>query len=250
LDTRFRGNDKKEQDMTPGLSGRIALITGASRGIGRACAIALAQAGAHVILVARTVGGLEEADDAIQKVGGTATLVPMDLRDFDAIDRLGASIYERWGKLDALLGNAGVLGTLTPLAQIGPKQFQEVMDVNVTANWRLIRSMDPLLRQSAAARVVFISSGAAKKHTPYWGAYAVSKAALEMLALTYAAECIGSTVKVNLLNPGPMRTAMRAKAMPGEDPNDLVTPEAVTPKVVEMLSSSYDQSETTIDFRA
>ena len=210
--------------MTPGLSGRIALITGASRGIGRACAIALAQAGAHVILVARTVGGLEEADDAIQKVGGTATLVPMDLRDFDAIDRLGASIYERWGKLDALLGNAGVLGTLTPLAQIGPKQFQEVMDVNVTANWRLIRSMDPLLRQSAAARVVFISSGAAKKHTPYWGAYAVSKAALEMLALTYAAECIGSTVKVNLLNPGPMRTAMRAKAMPGEDPNDLVTP--------------------------
>ncbi len=236
--------------MTPGLSGRIALITGASRGIGRACAIALAQAGAHVILVARTVGGLEEADDAIQKVGGTATLVPMDLRDFDAIDRLGASIYERWGKLDALLGNAGVLGTLTPLAQIGPKQFQEVMDVNVTANWRLIRSMDPLLRQSAAARVVFISSGAAKKHTPYWGAYAVSKAALEMLALTYAAECIGSTVKVNLLNPGPMRTAMRAKAMPGEDPNDLVTPEAVTPKVVEMLSSSYDQSETTIDFRA
>jgi NAD(P)-dependent dehydrogenase (short-subunit alcohol dehydrogenase family) len=250
LDTRFRGNDKKEQDMTPGLSGRIALITGASRGIGRACAIALAQAGAHVILVARTVGGLEEADDAIQKVGGTATLVPMDLRDFDAIDRLGASIYERWGKLDALLGNAGVLGTLTPLAQIGPKQFQEVMDVNVTANWRLIRSMDPLLRQSAAARVVFISSGAAKKHTPYWGAYAVSKAALEMLALTYAAECIGSTVKVNLLNPGPMRTAMRAKAMPGEDHNDLVTPEAVTPKVVEMLSSSYDQSETTIDFRA
>ncbi len=236
--------------MTPGLSGRIALITGASRGIGRACAIGLAQAGAHVILVARTVGGLEEADDAIQKVGGTATLVPMDLRDFDAIDRLGASIYERWGKLDALLGNAGVLGTLTPLAQIGPKQFQEVMDVNVTANWRLIRSMDPLLRQSAAARVVFISSGAAKKHTPYWGAYAVSKAALEMLALTYAAECIGSTVKVNLLNPGPMRTAMRAKAMPGEDPNDLVTPEAVTPKVVEMLSSSYDQSETTIDFRA
>lgn len=235
--------------MTPGLSGRIALITGASRGIGRACAIALAQAGAHVILVARTVGGLEEADDAIQKVGGTATLVPMDLRDFDAIDRLGASIYERWGKLDALLGNAGVLGTLTPLAQIGPKQFQEVMDVNVTANWRLIRSMDPLLRQSAAARVVFISSGAAKKHTPYWGAYAVSKAALEMLALTYAAECIGSTVKVNLLNPGPMRTAMRAKAMPGEDPDDLVTPEAVTPKVVEMLSSSYDQSETTIDFR-
>src|SRR5690606_11591615 len=200
--------------MTSNLSGRIALVTGASRGIGRASAIALAKAGAHVICVARTVGGLEETDDEIQKAGGTATLVPMNLRDFDAIDRLGASIYERWGKLDALLGNAGVLGTLTPLAQLGPKVFQEVMEVNVTANWRLIRSMDPLLRQSDAARVLFVSSGSARKHTPYWGAYAVSKAALEMLALTYAAECVTTNIKVNLLNPGPMRTAMRAKAMP------------------------------------
>jgi len=174
--------------MTKAMAGRTALITGASRGIGRAAALALAGAGAHVILVARTTGGLEETDDAIQKIGGTATLVPMNLRDFDAIDRLGASIYERWGKLDAMLGNAGVLGTLTPLAQITPKGFAEVMEVNVTANWRLIRSMDPLLRQSDAGRVLFVSSGAAKKHTPYWGAYAVSKAALEMLALTYAAE--------------------------------------------------------------
>ena len=209
----------------------------------------MAKAGAHVILTARTVGGLEEADDEIRKVGGTATLVPMNLRDFDAIDRLGASIYERWGKLDALLGNAGVLGTLTPLAQLGPKVFQEVMEVNVTANWRLIRSMDPLLRQSDAGRVLFVSSGAARKHTPYWGAYAVSKAALEMLALTYAAECVTSNVKVNLLNPGPMRTAMRAKAMPGEDPETLPSPDEIAPQVVEMLSPSFAQSEMIVDFR-
>jgi NAD(P)-dependent dehydrogenase (short-subunit alcohol dehydrogenase family) len=235
--------------MTKPLDGRVALITGASRGIGRASAIALAKAGAHVILTARTVGGLEETDDEIQKLGGTATLVPMNLRDFDAIDRLGASIYERWGKLDALLGNAGVLGTLTPLAQLGPKVFQEVMEVNVTANWRLIRSMDPLLRQSDAGRVLFVSSGAARKHTPYWGAYAVSKAALEMLALTYAAECVTSNVKVNLLNPGPMRTAMRAKAMPGEDPASLPSPDEIAPQVVEMLSPSFTQSEAIIDFR-
>ena len=230
-------------------SGRIALVTGASRGIGRAAALALAEAGAHVILVARTTGGLEETDDAIQKIGGTATLVPMNLRDFDAIDRLGASIYERWGKLDAMLGNAGVLGTLTPLAQITPKGFAEVMEVNVTANWRLIRSMDPLLRQSDAGRVLFVSSGAAKKHTPYWGAYAVSKAALEMLALTYAAECRDTNLKVNLLNPGPMRTAMRAKAMPGEDPATLPTPDEIAPQIVEMLSPSFGESETIANFR-
>lgn len=235
--------------MTRGLEGRIALITGASRGIGRAAAIALAQAGAHVILVARTVGGLEEADDEIQKLGGTATLVPMNLRDGDAIDRLGASIFERWGRLDAFLGNAGVLGQLTPLAHMEPKTFQEVMEVNVTANWRLIRSLDPLLRLSDAGRVLFVTSGAARKHTAFWGAYAVSKAALESLALTYAAECEGSKVKVNLFNPGPVRTAMRKKAMPGEDPNTLPAPENLAPAIVEMLSPGYDRNETVINFR-
>src|SRR5690348_4637182 len=203
MDSRLCGNDKKKKPMSA-LSGRIALVTGASRGIGRAAAIALAKAGAHVILVARTVGGLEEADDEIQKIGGTATLVPMNLRDGEAIDRLGASIFERWGRLDAFLGNAGVLGQLTPLAHLEPKVFQEVMEVNVTANWRLIRSLDPLLRQSDAGRVLFVTSGAAKKHTPYWGPYSVSKAALESLALTYAAECETSKIKVNLINPGPM----------------------------------------------
>ena len=239
--------------MTPGekpsLEGRIALVTGASRGIGRASAIALAKAGAHVILVARTVGGLEETDDEIQKAGGSATLVPMNLRDFDAIDRLGASIYERWGKLDAFLGNAGVLGQLTPLAHLEPKTFQEVMEVNVTANWRLIRSLDPLLRLSDAGRVLFVTSGAARKHIPFWGGYAVSKSALEILALTYAVECEPTNIKVNLINPGPMRTLMRKKAMPGENPEDLVQPEAMAFKVVEMLSPSYALNETIINFQ-
>jgi NAD(P)-dependent dehydrogenase (short-subunit alcohol dehydrogenase family) len=235
--------------MVQDLTGRIALVTGASRGIGRASAIALAQAGAHVILVARTVGGLEETDDEIQTLGGSATLVPMNLRDFDAIDRLGASIYERWGKLDAFLGNAGVLGQLTPLAHLDPKTFQEVLEVNVTANWRLIRSLDPLLRMSDAGRVLFVTSGAARKHVAFWGGYAMSKSALEILALTYAVECEPTNIKVNLINPGPMRTLMRKKAMPGEDPAYLVKPEEMAFKVVEMLSPSYDRNETIINFQ-
>jgi len=233
----------------PSLEGRVALVTGASRGIGRASAIALAKAGAHVILVARTVGGLEETDDEIQKAGGSATLVPLNLRDFDAIDRLGASIYERWGKLDAFLGNAGVLGQLTPLAHLEPKTFQEVMEVNVTANWRMIRSLDPLLRLSDAGRVLFVTSGAARKHIAFWGAYAMSKSALEILALTYAVECEPTNIKVNLINPGPMRTLMRKKAMPGENPEDLVKPEDMAFKVVEMLSPSYTLNETIINFQ-
>ena len=222
--------------MTQSMSGRIALVTGASRGIGRAAALALSGEGAHVILVARTVGGLEEVDDEIQKSGGTATLVPLDLKDFPALDRLGASIFERWGKLDAFLGNAGVLGALTPLTHLDPKTYQQLVDINVTANWRLIRSLDPLLRMSDAGRALFVTSGAARKHTPYWGGYAMTKAALESLALTYAAECNGTNVKINLLNPGPLRTRMRAQAMPGEDPNELKPPEQVAPLIVELLS--------------
>jgi NAD(P)-dependent dehydrogenase (short-subunit alcohol dehydrogenase family) len=233
----------------PSLEGRIALVTGASRGIGQASAIALAKAGAHVILVARTVGGLEETDDEIQKAGGSATLVPMNLRDFDAIDRLGASIYERWGRLDAFMGNAGVLGQLTPLAHLEPKTFQEVMEVNVTANWRLIRSLDPLLRLSNAGRVLFVTSGAARKHIAFWGGYALSKSALEILALTYAVECEPTNIKVNLINPGPMRTLMRKRAMPGEDPAYLVKPEDMAFKVLEMLSPSYTLNETIINFQ-
>jgi len=233
----------------PGFGGRIALVTGASRGIGRAAAKALAAEGAHVILVARTVGGLEETDDEIRKAGGTATLVPLDLKDFAAIDRLGATIYERWGRLDALLGNAGVLGTLTPLAHLDPKTFTECMDVNVTANCRLIRSFDPLLKQSQAGRALFITSGAAHNFRGYWGCYAVSKAALEALVLTYAAECRDTIVCANLLNPGPLRTRMRQKAMPGEDPATLRPAEAVAPLIVQLLSPACSKNGELVSFK-
>jgi NAD(P)-dependent dehydrogenase (short-subunit alcohol dehydrogenase family) len=230
-------------------SGRIALVTGASRGIGFAAAKALAAEGAHVILVARTVGGLEEADDEIRKSGGTATLVPLDLKDFAAIDRLGATIFERWGRLDALLGNAGVLGTLTPLAHLDPKIFAECLDVNVTANWRLIRSLDPLLRKSDAGRALFVTSGAAHRFRSYWGAYAMSNAALEAIVLTYAAECAGTAVAANLLNPGPLRTRMRQKAMPGEDPATLDPPEAVCPLILELLSSTCTRNGELVSYK-
>jgi NAD(P)-dependent dehydrogenase (short-subunit alcohol dehydrogenase family) len=228
---------------------RVALVTGASRGIGYACGRALARTGAHVILVARTVGGLEEADDEVKKLGGSATLVPLDLKDFDAIDRLGAAIFERWGRLDALVGNAGVLGAMTPLTHLKPKVWDELLAVNVTANWRLIRSLDPLLRRSEAGRAVFISSSAARRHTAFWGGYAVTKAALETLVLTYAEECNGTNVKVNLFNPGGTRTAMRAKAFPGEDPETLPTADDVAPKIVEMLDRGYMHTGQLVNFR-
>jgi len=229
---------------------RIALVTGASRGIGRAAAKALAAAGAHVIMVARTVGGLEEADDEIRQVGGNATLVPLNLKDFDALDRLGATIFERWGRLDAFFANAGVLGAMTPLTHLEPRTFEELLDVNVTANWRLIRSLDPLLRRSEAGRALFVSSGVSRKHIPFWGGYAMSKAALESLALTYAAECEGTNIKANLLNPGPVRTAMRARAFPGEDPETLPPPEALAPLIVELLSPSCTKNGELVVFKS
>ena len=236
--------------MTKALAGRIALVTGASRGIGKAAAIGLAAEGAHVICLARTVGGLEAADDAIKKAGGTATLVPLNIRDFEALDRLGATIFERWGKLDAFFGNAGSLGVLTPLAHLDPKVFQELIEVNVTANWRLIRSLDPLLRQSDAGRALFVTSGAARKHTPFWGGYGMAKAALESLALTYAEECATTKVKVNLLSPGAVRTGMRARAMPGEDPKTLPPPEALVPLIVELLSPGCTRNGEIVVFKA
>jgi NAD(P)-dependent dehydrogenase (short-subunit alcohol dehydrogenase family) len=220
----------------PDLSGRIAVVTGASRGIGYAAALALAEAGAHVYAVARTVGGLEELDDEIRKAGGVVTLVPADLKDFSAIDRLGAALYERHGRLDMLLGNAGLLGAITPLAHLEPKVWDDVMAVNVTANWRLIRSLDPLLRQSDAGRALFVSSGAARGVRAYWGIYAVSKVALEMLVRTYAVEVQQSRLRVNLLDPGVVRTHMRAQAMPGEDPETLPPPSTIAPDIVRLLS--------------
>ena len=218
------------------LEGRIALVTGASRGIGAAVAKRFAEEGAHLILTARTQGGLEEVDDAIRASGSDegATLLPMDLKDFDAIDQMGQAIHERFGRLDILVGNAGVLGTLSPVGHIEPKDWDEVLAVNLTANWRLIRSCDPLLQASEAGRAIFVTSGVARHVVPYWGGYAVSKAALEMLVGIYAAENAKTNVRANILDPGAARTAMRAKAMPGEDPNTLPTPESITDAFVDL----------------
>lgn len=230
------------------LSGRVAVVTGASRGVGYAAARAMAAAGAHIIAVARTVGGLEELDDEIRAMGGEATLVPFDLKDFAAIDRLGGAIYERWGKLDILLGNAGMLGVITPMGHLEPKVFDDVMAVNVTANWRLIRSLDPLLRQSDAGRALFVTSGAAHRCRPYWGVYSASKAALEALVLTYARELRQTAVTANLLDPGPLRTHMRAQGRPGEDPDTLKTPDAVTEDIVRMVSPDYTANGVLFSF--
>jgi NAD(P)-dependent dehydrogenase (short-subunit alcohol dehydrogenase family) len=226
--------------MTGRLDGRIALITGASRGIGRAIALRYAQEGAHVIAVARTVGALEELDDEIKAQGSTggATLVPLDLKDLPAIDRLGGAIFERWGKLDILVANAAILGVLTPLAHLTPEVFDDIMLVNVTATWRLIRSFDPLLRASDSGRGIFVTSGAARKFKAYWGPYATSKAALEAMVLTYADELEITNAKVNLLDPGRTRTKMRANAMPGEDPMSVKPPEALGDLFVELAESS------------
>ena len=234
---------------------RVALVTGASRGIGRAAALALASSGAHVVALARTQGALEELDDEIRALRrtepGATTLVPMDLRDFAAIDRLGEALYRRWGRLDAFVGNAGVLGVLSPLHHLDPKTWDEVIAVNVTANWRLIRSLDPLLRRSAAGRVAFITSGVASRAElrAYWGPYATSKAALDALARTYAAETANTShIRVMLINPGPLRTLMRAKAMPGEDPSTLRAPQELAPKIVEICSPDWTETGKLYDF--
>ncbi len=228
---------------------RILLITGASRGIGYAAAKALAAQGAHIIATARTQGGLEDLDDAIKAAGGRCTLVPMDIKDFDAIDRLGAALQERFGRLDGLLANAGALGDISPVPHITPKTWDDVFAVNVTANYRLIRSMDPLLRASDAGRAVFVSSSVASRPRAYWGCYGAAKAAMENFVSAYAQETNVTSLNVNILDPGAMRTAMRAKAMPGEDPAALPAPESITPLILDMLSPSYDKTDELIAFR-
>lgn len=235
--------------MTRPLEGKIALVTGASRGVGAAAALALAKAGAHIVAVARTVGGLEELDDAIQADGGGgATLVPLDLKDYEGIARLGASLYERYQRLDVLVGNAGILGPVSPLGHVQPKAWDDVIAVNVSANWHLIRCMDPLLQRSEAGRVVFVSSGASWKAHAYWGPYAVSKAALDMLARTYAAETVSGRIRVNVFNPGPTRTRMRADAMPGEDPMTLDTPEQVAATIVPLCLPQFNETGKLYDY--
>jgi NAD(P)-dependent dehydrogenase (short-subunit alcohol dehydrogenase family) len=234
--------------MPKPLADRIALVTGASRGIGAATALKLSEAGAHVVAVARTVGGLEELDDAIRAAGGSATLVPGDLKDFAAIDRLAGALAERYGRLDVLVGNAGILGPLSPLGHVPPQAWDEVLAVNVTANWRLIRALDPLLQKSAGARVVFVTSGVTSRVFAYWGPYSVAKSALEMLARIYAAENATTKVRVNLFNPGPIRTRMRSQAMPGEDPMTLATPDQAAEKVVELCLPSVDHNGKLYNF--
>jgi NAD(P)-dependent dehydrogenase (short-subunit alcohol dehydrogenase family) len=232
------------------LASRIALVTGASRGIGHAVAIALAREGAHVVATARTPGGLEELDDAIRAAGGTATLVPLEMRDTEGIGRLAAALNERYGKLDILIGNAALGGSSSPLDHFQPNEWEEVMAVNVTANWHLIRHMHPLLKRSDAGRVVFLSSNAASNPRAYRGLYAASKGALEAMARTYANETVNTPIRVNLFAPGPTRTRMRAAVAPGEDPMTLPPPEAIAEKVVPLCLPGFTETGRIYDYRA
>jgi len=236
--------------MSLPLSERIALITGASRGIGAALALELARAGAHVVAVARTVGGLEELDDAIKAAGCTATLVPLDVKDSDGIARLALALNERYGRLDVLVGNAGVLGVPTPLGHIEPKDWDNLFAVNVSANWQLIRTMDPLLKRAPAGRAVFITSAVAYLGRAYFGAYAASKAALDALVRAYAAECATTKICANLFSPGPTRTRMYATAFPGTDPMTLPTPEQIAEAIVPLCLPECAETGKIYDFRA
>ncbi len=235
--------------MSIDLTGRLALVTGASRGIGYFLSLELAKRGAHVIAVARTVGGLEDLDDDIRKIGGSATLVPLDITDMEAVDRLGGSIHERWGKLDILVANAGVLGVISPIGHVEAKTFNKVMNVNVTSVWRLIRTTDPLLRQSDAGRAILLSSGVAHSCRAFWGPYAASKAAVEAMARCWAAEAQQMKLRVNSVNPGATRTAMRAQAMPGEDPETLPTPQSVAEKIVALADPALEVTGKLFDVR-
>ena len=229
-------------------SNRIALVTGASRGIGYATALALGAAGAHVVAVARTSGGLEELDDQIKTAGGSATLVPLDITDTGGISRLAAALEQRYARLDVLVGNAAILGDVSPLGHVQPKSWDSVLAINVTANWHLIRYLDPLLQKSDAGRAVFITSGAASNARAYRVPYSVSKAALDVLARTYAAETAATKVRVNLFNPGPTRTRMRATVMPGEDPATLPKPAQVAETIIPLCLPGFQETGKLYDF--
>ncbi len=236
--------------MNKPLTDRIALVTGASRGIGRATAIELAKAGAHVVAVARTTGGLEELDDEIKSAGSTATLVPLDMKDSDGISRLALALNERYQRLDVLIGNAGILTTPSPLSHIDPKAWNDVIAVNVTANWQLIRNFDPLLQISQAGRAVFITSGLASAARAYFGAYAASKSALDAMVRTYAAETATTRIRANLFSPGQTRTRMITTAFPGIHLDTLPTPEDVAKAIVPLCLPDFTESGKLYEFRS
>jgi NAD(P)-dependent dehydrogenase (short-subunit alcohol dehydrogenase family) len=235
--------------MTLPLTSRIALVTGASRGLGYATALALAKAGAHIVAVARTQGGLEELDDEIRKLGGSATLAPLNLTDFDGIARLGAALHERHGKLDILVGNAGGAGPSSPLGHIEVKPWNDVMAINVTANFQLIRCMEPLLKKSDAGRAVFVTSAASSQASAYLGPYAASKAAMETLVRVWANETTATPLRINLFNPGPIRTRLRASVFPGEDPLTLDTPEQAAEFIVPMCAPGWLETGKLYDYK-
>ena len=220
-------------------TGKLALVTGASRGIGAATAVSLAAKGAHVILTARTAGGLEEVEERIHASGGSATIAPLDLTDGDSIGRLAGAVAERWQALDILVLNAAMLGTLAPVAAIDAKEFARLITLNLTAQQALIAAFDPLLRKSQDARVIAMTSSVAQSPRAYWGAYGASKAALETLVTAYGEEVKNiSAIRTVILDPGATRTAMRAKAYPGEDPATLKSPEAVADAIVRIIGES------------
>jgi NAD(P)-dependent dehydrogenase (short-subunit alcohol dehydrogenase family) len=237
-------------ETLPRFDGKVALVTGASRGIGRAIAKALALQGAHVVALARSKAGLEELDDELRPLGAQISLLQLDLAGGGQIDQLGPTLYARWQRLDIFVGNAGILGPLSPLGHVSESDWSQALAVNVTANWRLLRTLDPILRLSTAGRVLFLTSGAAQNCRAYWGPYSVSKAALEALAKTYAHEVQSTPVRVNLLNPGPMRTRMRRQAFPGEDENTLPLPDTIAPFALSLLTPETSANGERFDFRA
>lgn len=226
------------------LAGQVALVTGASRGIGAAIAESLAARGAHVVITARTAGGLEELEDRIHGVGGSATIAPLDLTDGDSIARLASAMAERWSQLDMLVLNAAMLGTLTPVAAIDAKEFNRLLTLNLIAQQAMIANFDPLLRRAANGRLLALTSGVARTPRAYWGAYAASKAALEVLVTSYGAEMRNiSGVRTAILDPGGTRTQMRARAYPGENPQSIKDPEAVGAFVAGLMVDGFDSTD-------
>lgn len=228
--------------------GKVALVTGASRGIGKAIAKALALEGARVIALARTKAALEELDDELKALGASVSLLRLDLNNGAQVDALGPTLYQRWQRLDILVGNAAVLGPLSPLGHISEKDWAETLNVNLTANWRLLRTLDPILRLSLAGRVLFITSGAARRCRAYWGPYSVSKAALDALVKTYANEVQSTNVRVNMLDPGAMRTRMRRQAYPGEDESTQPSPDVLAPFALSLLTEEVSATGELFEF--